>query len=197
MFTVLVSISSPLTQAYYDSILHKIRIRALTCSCGKEDCLIYHGTYQRIIATEDKTVKLDITRVKCSYCRKTHAILLSTIVPYAKVSMPVQLETIHRLERKIGVEEILKKNPLIDKSTLTMIMLRYVNNWRERIRKLMNESGGYLCQDADWVISENLKECFPDLERKILEGEGCQFMQSRRAFNRLIELEEENKDNDG
>ena len=80
-----------LNQDYYDLIIRNIDIHSLECTCGRHD-MVVHSYYSRNIKTESGVIKLDILRVKCKECGKTHAVLLSLIVPYQSVELEIQIQ---------------------------------------------------------------------------------------------------------
>ena len=60
-------------------------------------CLHCHGTYTRYVLIERVKIPLNIRRVRCPICGKTHAILPAWIVPYVQRSV----ERIHRNQQHI------------------------------------------------------------------------------------------------
>ncbi|WP_434084494.1 DUF6431 domain-containing protein [Lacrimispora xylanisolvens] len=60
----------------------------------KRRYLTIHGYYHRSIKSEESVIRLHICRVKCSYCGTTHALLLSSIVPYSQISLSDQVSII-------------------------------------------------------------------------------------------------------
>lgn len=76
------------SQSLYDRYLAKIDLHRLPCTCGRHG-MVLHSSYERYIRTSNGKFKLLITRVRCKSCGKTHAILLSSIVPWQSVQLCV------------------------------------------------------------------------------------------------------------
>ena len=72
-----------LTQQQYNLNILKLDIRAIRCSCGRCATLIYHGCYSRIYKHGSYRNQIMITRVLCTYCTRTHSILLEDMIPYS------------------------------------------------------------------------------------------------------------------
>ena len=56
--------------------------------------MVVHGYYTRKIKTINGNIELVILRVRCKDCGRTHAVLISFIVPYQSIEMSVQIEII-------------------------------------------------------------------------------------------------------
>jgi hypothetical protein len=74
-------------KTYKKNILNNYCIINYQCpSCGSYHCFSRHSTYLRNITTFNKNIlsneKIDILRIICSSCKKTHAILPNDVVPY-------------------------------------------------------------------------------------------------------------------
>ena len=92
MITLFVSDFKYISQDIYDRETVPLQLHRLTCpSCGHSACLTVHGYYTRSVHTPNGPVSLRILRVKCS-CGRTHAILLSSLVPYSRVLLADQVK---------------------------------------------------------------------------------------------------------
>lgn len=83
-------LTSDLTQRFYDDFINSIDVHSLACTCGSHDNII-HGYYNRKVRTDKSNVILKITRIRCKQCGKTHALLLSLIIPYKSVSLSTSI----------------------------------------------------------------------------------------------------------
>ena len=101
--------NSVISQETYDSIIRSIDIHSLECTCGRHD-MVVHSYYSRNIKNESGVIKLDILRVKCKECGKTHAVLLSLIVPYQSVELEIQIQIL----KDEDVETLMVNNEAID-----------------------------------------------------------------------------------
>lgn len=71
-----------LNNKIYNDIVGNLDIKNLRCSCHNDNCFIHHGTYTRKLSFLGCIHRINIIRVKCKCCNKTHAILIETIIPY-------------------------------------------------------------------------------------------------------------------
>lgn len=64
-------------------------------SCGYEGMLHRHGYYSRNVITKYYIKRINILRVKCPSCNKTHAILPSFLIPYYQYSLEFIFECLY------------------------------------------------------------------------------------------------------
>lgn len=115
-------INSEFNQKFYDDCISQIDIHTLSCSCNSHDNVI-HGYYQRKVRTDKGNIMLRVIRVRCKNCGKTHAVLISLIIPYKSVS----LKTSIRIIRRENIKSLMIDNNEIDEQVIY------------RIRKVFNE----------------------------------------------------------
>lgn len=113
------------SQKYYNNCINNINFLSLSCSCGIKGSFIKHGYYTRSIKTPLGLVKLKILRVKCSSCGKTHAVLLSSIVPYSQISLLDQVNII------INPKDVMENNIFIDESNIAYTKSKYYKFFKE------------------------------------------------------------------
>ena len=94
-----------ISQKLYDEIIESVDIHLLECTCKRHN-MVVHGYYSRNIKTHNGNVELVILRVRCKECGKTHAVLISFIVPYQSIEMSVQIEIITDKDIEIIVNKI-------------------------------------------------------------------------------------------
>ena len=115
-----------LNQDYYDLIIRNIEIHSLECTCGRHD-MVVHSYYSRNIKTESGVIKLDILRVKCKECGKTHAVLLSLIVPYQSVELGIQIQIL----KDEDVDALMVNNEAIDELEVYRIRNRFKTKYKK------------------------------------------------------------------
>lgn len=130
MITVSTEFFTPITQDFYDKSISSLPFHQLTCSCGHSGCLTIHGYYYRSIKSEDSAVRLHICRVKCSICGMTHALLLSSIVPYSQISLPDQIRILSCYELLVNFSSIMEETPYIDENNIHSIIHSYRIQWK-------------------------------------------------------------------
>lgn len=159
MITVYIEDADYITQKSYDSIISELNIRDLTCTCGNCRCLIHHGGYKRKLKAPDGEYRLRINRVKCTSCGCTHALLVSSIIPYSQISLKDQLKIINCFESRSGYAQILASNLSLDENAVRAVALRYRRAWKEYA----------LIDDIPTFSSElSVKYCF-----QLFKGSSC------------------------
>lgn len=171
MITIFDRDCNPISQSFYDSVINNLQFHRLTCSCGHSGCLSIHGYYSRSVKIGFDSIKLRICRVRCSECGKTHAILLSSMVPYSQIPLSIFQKICISYETGTFVYQVCDETPSVDENNVKSILRNYRRHWREKLRSLRIN----LLPSASLVRS-----CFADYS--------AQFMQIRRAPNILFPL---------
>lgn len=134
MITIKTDFCNPISQELYNKIIFSLELSQVSCTCGHSGCLIWYGRYCRKVRLEDQVICLHVSRVFCSVCGHSHAILLSSIVPYSQIPMQVQAAVADCYETKRGYHSILSRQYFIDENTISSIIRSYRLHWRERLR---------------------------------------------------------------
>lgn len=119
------NLNKDLTQEIYDDYINSIDVHSLMCSCGQRDTVV-HGYYSRKVKTSSSVIDLVVLRVKCKRCCKTHAVILSNIVPY----QPIQLEVQIRIILNDNLEELMISNISIDEQTIYRVKQRFRSKYK-------------------------------------------------------------------
>lgn len=133
MITIETQYCNPISQDFYDNTIDSIDLAMLPCTCGHLGCLIWYGSYSRRLRQGDSLLLLQVARVFCKYCGHSHALLLSPIVPYSQIPLPVMASIAQSYEDGSGYQDILISHPLIDENTISSIIRSYRRHWRERL----------------------------------------------------------------
>lgn len=133
MITLLVDNCNPISQDFYDKTILSLQFHQLPCPCGLSGGLTIHAYYYRGIKGGDDLQQLRICRVICSHCLATHALLLSSFVPYSQISLPDQVEVISNFELSLSQSELMDRNNSIDESNIRYILQRYRQSWQQRL----------------------------------------------------------------
>lgn len=171
MITLSVDISIPISQALYDTYISTLQFHQLTCSCGRCGSLNIHGYYTRKLKSYAIKVHLNICRVKCSSCGKTHALLPSSIVPYSQTPLTTQVDIISTYENNADFAPIMENASSIDESNIRSIIRSFKHHWKQ---KLLSQT---------IPLEKNLsfiQKCFCSFSR--------QFMQIKYTSNSLFLL---------
>lgn len=169
MLTVPVQDFNTFTQEFYNSVIENLQLHQLKCSCGHSGCLSFHAEYERSVITPSGKKTLTICRVICSECGHTHALLLSSMVPYSQIPAETLLEIVTAYEEGSDRNKLCSSGCGIDENNVKSVILRYVKFWRERLIA----AGATLASLTDLVAS-----CFSHYSK--------QFMQIRSTYNDLF-----------
>ena len=94
--------------------------------------MVVHGYYTRKLKTNNGNIELVILRVRCKDCGKTHAVLISFIVPYQSIEMSVQIKII----ANSYIEKIMYCNPSIDELDIFRVKERFRSKYKAWMRSL-------------------------------------------------------------
>lgn len=133
MITLFVEESNPITPNFYNKVLNHLPFHQLTCPCGHSGCLSVHGYYYRFVKTPVGKLRFRICRVICEVCGHSHAILLSSMVPYSQVSSADHVSIISNYENGSAQNSVMDSNPSIDESNYRYIIRNYLTYWREKL----------------------------------------------------------------
>lgn len=129
MITISVDLCNPITQNFYDDVIHSLQSHQLTCPCcGHCACLSIHGYYDRSLRQDGSSCVLHICRAACSQCGHTHALLPSSIVPYSQVPLADQADAIAGQP-----QTVMERNPLVDESSIRSILRRFRLHWQQKL----------------------------------------------------------------
>lgn len=115
----------------YDRIINSINLYSVSCTCGHSGCLIRHAYYSRSLRFRSVLVTLKILRVKCRQCGRTHAVLLSCIIPYSQIPLEDQVKIVQGYESGFNIMAVLETNYLIDPREVYYTVSKYRRFWRQ------------------------------------------------------------------
>lgn len=117
-----------------DNFYHTV----IGCSrCGYGGNLHRHGTYKRNIISSEITTTINIQRVICPDCSKTHAIIPSDLIPYFQHTLKtitLLLELIHL--KKLSYSKIIKEFKNFNLSFSTAHICLYLKRFNENINNI-------------------------------------------------------------
>lgn len=160
MITLKVDNDKPITPDFYNHTISNLQFHQLTCTCGHSGCLSVHGYYYRYVKIPTGKLRFRICRVICECCGHTHALLLSSIVPYSQISLVNQVEIISSYEHKDSPDSFMNQNLFIDESNYSYIIRQYLYHWKQ---KLLSEKISLL--PIDTLISK----CFSAFSRQFMQ----------------------------
>ena len=169
MITVFVAICNAISQKYYDDVISQVQFYQLTCPCGLTGCLVGHGYYFRSMKTKGNKVKLRICRVKCKGCKGSHALLLSSFVPYSQIPLADQIDIISGHEEGVELSPIMEQNREIDENNMKAVIWHYRHHWKQKLLSENISLAPVFCL---------VKKCFSLFKR--------QFMQNKSTPNILF-----------
>ena len=171
MITIKTENYNLISQDFYNKIIDSLDLNLISCTCGHSGCLIRYGSYKRNVQLKDEKITLTVVRVFCTVCGHTHALLLSSIVPYSQIPLNLHISVIHTYESGLSLQPILAEHCLIDENNLKSVIRSYRLYWQQRLRSAALS----FIERNSLVIG-----CFSHFSR--------QFMQIKTTVNKLILL---------
>lgn len=171
MITIKIENYNLISQDFYNKTIDSLDLNLISCTCGHSGCLIRYGSYNRNVQLKDEVITLAIVRVHCTACGHTHALLLSSLVPYSQIPLNVQITAIHAYESGHSLSRILADHCFVDENNLKAVIRSYRLHWKERLLS------------ARLAVSEwfsLVSGCFLHFSR--------QFMQIKTTANKLFLL---------
>lgn len=169
MITLSVDICNPVSQDFYNKTIYNLQFHRLVCTCGHSGCLTIHGYYNRSFKNGDACLHLRICRVLCSECGHTHALMLSSLVPYSQIPTKEQISIINHSVSDGDFSSVMDNTPSIDESCVRSVLRRFRLHRQQR---LLSEAIVPI-QDTGFI-----KCCFSAFQR--------QFMQVKNTPNILF-----------
>lgn len=169
MITLFAEENKPLTPEYYNELISELQICLLPCTCGHTGGLTVHAYYKRSVKLNGDKITFRICRVKCEYCGHTHALLLSSMIPYSQISTADHVSIINNYTNNLPLDSVMNNNPAIDEGNCRYIIKSYLRHWKE---KLLSEGIKLIS------IQDLIKACFKAFSR--------QFMQIKTTSNILF-----------
>ena len=133
MITLSVDICNPVSQDFYDKTIYNLQFHQLVCTCGHSGCLTIHGYYKRSVKCGNSCLHLRICRVICSECGHSHALLLSSLVPYSQISTKEQIDIISHSESDGDFSHVMNNTPSIDESCVRSVIRCFRQHWKQRL----------------------------------------------------------------
>lgn len=134
MITVSVCESNPFSQKSYDDLMEHVEPCLLPCTCGCSGSFIRYGSYRRHVKADGIKFPLQIQRVLCRNCGRSHALLPSALVPYSQIPLKDQAAVAEAYEDGTEPSAVLGNNPELDSRTPFKLIRIYLSFWRERLR---------------------------------------------------------------
>lgn len=171
MITIKTENYNLISQDFYNKTIDSLDLNLISCTCGHSGCIIRYGSYKRNVQLKDDVITLTVIRVYCTVCGHTHALLLSSLVPYSQIPLNVHTTAIHAYESGQSLSHILEDHCFVDENNLSSIIRSYKLHWRERLR-----SAGLSVAGCTSLVTG----CFSHFSR--------QFMQIKTTVNKLFLL---------
>ncbi len=142
-----------------DEVFSYICIKSLICPICDSSDLIKHGKYFRdIIDDNGDAISINIFRLKCNCCNKTHAIIPSFIIPYFKLPLNVILDIILLLKKRKSYSYIVDKLFAYDLDLSYVYFIdKKLEVWEFFYPKIVSALSTKTIADMFNVLNNNLK----------------------------------------
>ena len=171
MITVETENYNLISQDFYDKTVFSLDLALIPCTCGHAGSLVWYGSYTRKVILENQVLPLRIARVRCRNCGCTHALLLSSIVPYSQIPLSIHVSVAQCCENRRTLCSVLDKQTHLDENHIFSLARSYRRHWRERLRAFS------ACTVS---LQDLVRACFAAFSR--------QFMQIKTTRNKLFLL---------
>lgn len=158
----------------YEKVIDALQLEQIQCPHCKQYGFCHHCYYSRHLKRklrENEDEKILILRIKCKHCGKTHAVLLSSMIPYTQLSLEDTVLIIGEAEQKDENERKQLQNELYEREWIgpedpVNVMKRYRTFWKQR-----------LISEAISLNDDNLSEkCIQAFRRQFMQIHcGCIF----------------------
>ena len=132
MITIAVDENKPLSQDFYTEVICDLQFHQLKCSCGLKGCLSIHAYYTRFIKSFGEKLPIRICRVICSHCQATHALLLSSMVPYSQLPLSDYVDAIAAFSAG-DKATVLSSTGTLDSYSLNYLIKMYILHWEQKV----------------------------------------------------------------
>ena len=171
MITIKTENYNLISQDFYNKTIDSLDLNLVPCTCGHSGCLIRYGSYKRKVQLKNSVLSLSVARVYCTACGHTHALLLSSMVPYSQFPLDMHIAAVHAYESGTPLKYLLEEQCFIDENNLRALIRSYRLHWKERLR-----SAGLAALEWSFLVMG----CFSHFSR--------QFMQIKTTRNKLFLL---------
>ena len=156
-------------QAYYDNLINQLFLyrSELPSTCCEGATLKKHSHYVRHIRSYQSTEieEVSITRVICSGCGRTHALLPSDITPYCQCETKTAVDFIHVFEEgKTSKDALEGSGGVVDENDYHRAVKKYLTNWKQRIETINQK-----IKDFSENFQEACKRCIDTFKRQFLQ----------------------------
>lgn len=111
------SISKQSLQTIYDLIVDNLQLVQIRCNECNQCGFVVHGYYdrrlKRYLKNGENSDRITILRIRCTHCGKTHAVLLSSMIPYSQLSVEDSISIIE-LEHNCQMNSFLDEHYWIE-----------------------------------------------------------------------------------
>jgi hypothetical protein len=158
MIIVLADDVNRVSQDIYDRIVNELDRERIKCNrCGQYGFNI-NCYYYRSIRKPSGIEKILIVQLICRSCGKTHAVLLSTMIPWCSVEMSDAIRII-KAHGSSEIRLIYDDNPSISEDNIKHLRRIYFGEWKERLLSF--------CISIDNHLTEN---CVRYHDRQFLQN---------------------------
>lgn len=83
IFNGLKEINNNIVKKIYTESIQNINLNKIRCCQKSGGSFTVHGYYSRRLKIKDKLLEINILRIKCAHCGKTHAVFFNDFIPYS------------------------------------------------------------------------------------------------------------------
>jgi hypothetical protein len=155
----------------------KIPFIELTCPCcgAKKPVWSYHDSYERYLISYENGITvehtIEITRIICSSCNRTHAIIPEMLIPHGSYGLIFVLKVLKDYFAKMKIKEICMKYQISVSTLYKWIRLFQIHKtlWLGILQSFYQDAAYFLSTIPTTSTSNDLLNFFSQV--------GCSFLQ--------------------
>lgn len=139
LFNDLDKITEEIIQSIYSDAINKINLNKLNCCLPNNGSFTIHGYYKRKFRIKENIVTINILRIKCEHCGKTHAVFFNDFIPYSSFSsIEGQMILLNVIDDSFTYEVINRINKIKRRILVRIALIK--KNIHDKIEDLINGS---------------------------------------------------------
>ena len=164
-------------QSYYEACLDDCNLKAVRCTCSKDQHMNRNGFYTREVIAEGCKETVRIQRMRCPHCGRSDALFPVDIIPYSSILMDTMVliittylntpEEKTTFKRTVAAAGLLSRSVYWDESADTGYLYRLVKLFELLWRQEVSRFRKYLSD-----ISRLSLYCFISKGRQFMQNRG-------------------------
>ena len=146
----MISVYTPFDKSYnqkkYEADINSLNFSHIRCTCQSIGNFKNHANYDRFVLLDPKkqAILLNIKRIRCQSCLRTHALLPFFIIPYRIVAKSILYQVIHQVTEKKRSLSSLAKHLNLSRQYLQYLLNFFKDHHQQRLLTFIATHGKLL-----------------------------------------------------